>query len=327
LPPAWPGHFATVAPFIGHGVVLALAIIGLFYLTQPDPAEVRAEGVTARRIIRLCCILLPIPTVVNLIAALYVPETAGWPLGSTTMPVGLGPTFPTFVGLGLASGVLAVVLYSITPVALLRHVISLLRRLPRPGLVRFARVEFWGVLISAALFLVGYGLMARTVFPTLGPLMAATASMPSTTMPSAAPGGAVSTTSYSVAVSSWPGGSVSVAQRPLVTATATAPTGVPGTPGPLSALGSVAPTTSPATSLPTSMPGMPPLPPPGFFTTMIYAGGAGVLGGCGGLVFGVAGVVLMIMAASALFKAAREAESNAAQEAGGARRDSRTSVL
>jgi hypothetical protein len=310
LPPAGPGLFASVAQFVGQGLLVALAIVGLLRITHPDPAQTgRAEGITARRIIRLCCILLPIPTVVNLIAALCVRPLWGYSPGSTTLPAGFVRNMTTLAGIGFASGLFALVVYSITPLALLRHLAGLLHRLPRPGLVRFARVEFWGLLASGALSVLAFVVTAVTVLPGMGRLMAAAATMPSTSMPSTAPGGNVSMTYYSVAINQRPGRPVSVVHGPLVTTTATVPTSAPATSGPPSALGYVAPTTNLATSLPTSMPGM----PPSFFSTMLLVGSATAVSGCAGLGFGIAGVVLLIMSASAFYKAAREAEGNAGE--------------
>jgi hypothetical protein len=313
----------AVGQFVFQAIVTGVGIAGLVYLTRREPgAGEREAGWTAQRLIRICCWLLPIPIVLNLVDALCMPALQPFPpSGPPSTPASVfGPGYATYMGLSFAAGIVATLLYAVAPLALLRHLTGLLRRLPRPGLVRFARVEFWGLLACAAALVLGYTLMAVTMLPTVGPLMAAASSMP-TTMP----GSTVTTSSVS-----WSARSVSVTQIPVPVPTAgpgSIPASVPAGSSALVALGYATPATASApTTLPTTWPAGPPFPTlgAGFYTGLILGGGTAALGGCGSIGFGIAAIVLLVMACAAFSKAGREAEGNALSASGQASGENRT---
>lgn len=288
-------HTMAVVQFAVNGVLTTLVICGLVLLTRREPGPAtRSDHGAARRVLRVACWLLPIPIVANLAVALLIPPLPAIAPGAAPPAPSafFGPAFTTFVMLGYASGALSMFIYMAATLALLRYLSGLVRRIPRPGLVRFAQVEFWGLLPSTVLLVCGYGVMAATVLPMMGPLMAAAAATtaPTTTAP-------IVTTAIS------PGGTV---RTYVGTRSTSAPT----------ALAS-APTAGPAASMPATAPTMPPIPAPGvsFFAGMIIGGVGSGLGGCGTAGFGVAGIVLLIMSCIAFFHAAREAEQNAALSA------------
>jgi hypothetical protein len=290
--------------FTYSAVCTTLAVIGLVWLTRRDPASAQgAGGLTARRLIRVSCFLLPSPVVINFVLVLCMPALPTYTPGAPpSTPAAFGPGFATFIGFGLVSGIVGFLIYAITPVALTRYLAGLLRRLPRPGLVRFARIESWGLLVSTAGLLCCYVLIALLMVPALGPLMAV-----ATSLPTSAPSGMATATYYT-----WPGGTVSITQS---TAPATTPSGLtPADIAQLTAMGylSSAPATS-TTSAPATLPARPFLRPPrGFFAGFALSACVGGLSGCGTVGFGIAAIVLLAMSCAALFHAAREAEQNAA---------------
>jgi len=305
-------HTMAVVQFAVNGVLTSLVICGLVLLTRREPAPAtRSDHGAARRVLRIACWWLPIPIVANLAAALLMLPLPGMAPGAAPPAPSafFGPAFTTFVTLGFASGALSMVIYMAAALALLRYLSGLVRRIPRPGLVRFAQVEFWGLLPSTVLLLCGYAVIAATVLPMMGPLMAAAAA--TTTAPT--------TTAPIVTTTIGPGGTVSTLVE--VRSTSAPPTAATTPPGSqpagltLQSLGYA--TTGPSASMPATAPTTLPIPPPrvSFFAGMIIGGVGSGLGGCGTAGFGVAGIVLLIMSCIAFFRAAREAEQNAALSA------------
>ena len=129
------------------GAVLALAIIvtliiGLLRMTTPDPASrARPEGRTARRAVRICLCATAATVIGVVIAAMLTNALGSWRMGAVISGI-----------VGIASLVAWVVL----PLALVRHMGALMQRIPRPGLVKFARIEFWGVLATGGLGVIGF---------------------------------------------------------------------------------------------------------------------------------------------------------------------------
>ena len=309
---------SAAVQFISNAVLISLAIVGLVLITRRDPGHAGGpEGLSARRVVRLSCFLLPLPLLMNFALALNMPSLPAFTPGAPppTPAAVFTPTFMSFIALSLVVGVAAAIVYTITPLALLRHLGSLLERIPRPGLVRFARIEFWGLSASAVVLAVGYVLIAATVLPALGSLTAAATTMPSaTTQP-----GTVTVVEYPES-----GGSAvqvvnfGATSGPATGTASSAPASAPAGPPTLSSLGYVAPAASSVvTSMSVTLPSMAPIGPfsprfgAGFFTGMLVGGGSAGLGGCGTLGFGIAGVVLLIMTCTALFAAGREARQNA----------------
>jgi hypothetical protein len=70
----------------------------------------------------------------------------------------------------MAMGILSLLASVVLPLAVLRHLAALMRRVPRAGLVRFARIEFWLGLIAGALFVAGYVASIVISFWSIAPL-------------------------------------------------------------------------------------------------------------------------------------------------------------
>jgi hypothetical protein len=272
----------AAAQFLADAITTSLAIAGVLLLTRRDPAlGGRADGLTARRLSRIGCWLLPVPILGNLMVGLKMPPLPPMTLGgpppppSALFPAGMA----TFMSLSMLVGIVAIAIYAVTPLAVLRHLGGLLQRLPRPGLVRLARIEFWGLLVSTGLLVLGSLVLFSATMPMLSAVFTAVSTP--TSMPSAL--------TVTTAQSSGPGRSLTVTN-----------------------IGMAANATAPATTA-TTMPGRPvsARPGPGFFAGLILGGGTMALGGLGSLGCLIAGVILLIMACAAFFAAAREAEQNA----------------
>lgn len=170
--------------------VAVVAIVGLVYLTVRDPAgRTHGEGRSARRVVRACLCCVPVPILGVFVAAGFQQIRGALPLAMVVNVV---------MALAMAATML------VLPLALLRHVIALMRRIPRPGLVTYAKIEFWGLLVVgvlmvfgiATLVLASFG-MARTMATTTAPATATT-SGPTTgpvhfTVTSVGPSGGVTT--------------------------------------------------------------------------------------------------------------------------------------
>ena len=276
--------------FVLTAAVLVLVIVGLWFVTTRDPgASHQAEGFTARRILRVCTWLLPVPLVLGLLMVPY--WVSIMPVAPPASPFAMFT--PTFVVLAVLSAVSSLVIFVVTPLALLRHLMGLVRRIPRPGLIRFAQVEFWGGLSAGTLLVVAYGWLFLRFFI---PMMAA----PPTMVPVPVVGSGVSTTAPAVSVTNYsPGPGTTVTYQYGYTYT--------GTSGQVSASG----TTTPATTMPTTMMAVPTMPPMGigFFAGVIMSG----VSGCATFGFVIAGSILLILVQRALSRAAREAAQNAAE--------------
>ncbi len=272
-------------------LAIGLAILGLHWLTRCDPAaDPRREGWSARRMTRWSSWLLaaaPLYWLAIAISASFSTFTA--PAG--TPPIS-GPGFANSVALYMFGGVAAKAAYSVTPIVLMRHLVALLRRIPRPGLARFARIEFWGLLICLPMLVIGWAISmlafmpmmtsAMAVAPTPAPLAAA-ASMPTSQM--------TVSTSYSYQVTT-------ISSNVIASGSSTTmPTSFPTT-----------------TSMPASMPAFA-APTRGAAVGMMAGGVATMLGGCSTVVLSIAGLVLLIMACVAFNGAARDAAACAAEAA------------
>jgi hypothetical protein len=250
---------------IAAGVAcLWLTVRGLLHLTAREPGqEFRGEGLSARRLVRYSLLAVAILTLGTFVFMFPRPI---WLFGpGVTMLTGFS--------------VVAVIVYMLLPLALLRHIMALMRRIPRPGLVTFAKIEFWGGLISGVLYVGSYTLMMVATFRAIGPLAA---------------GAAAPMTPYAAGPNT-----------PGVAATTSAPA--------LTALGYIPATaTSPGrtvTTAPTSAPVV--MTPPAFGPALGIAVVLSVASSCGMLIIGIAGFVLLILVWRALANAARLAEQNA----------------
>ena len=239
-------------------------VIGLFWLTAPEPvAWFRNEWFTARRLVRWCALALP----VLMLSGLFLTPLPG--------VRGILPA-PFFVG---SHAFLLHVAFVILALALVRHVATLMHRIPRPGLVTFAKIEFWGGLASGIVYIGGYALLVTVIFRAFAPLAA---------------GPAAPTPPY-----------VADPNSPGVAATASAPA--------LSSLRYTSMTVTyvrrggAVTTMPASMPMA--MTPPTFSPLFAVATIISMVGGCGMLIVGIAGLVLLILVWRALANAARLAEA------------------
>ena len=135
--PLWPmwAPLASCGALMVVLLLLLVILVALFELTIPDPYRSdRDERLSARRLIRWSLPLSPL----TLLVPFAVPPP-GPPWDSVTVVVLVGAS--------------AVIL--IQPSAVCAHLAALMRRVPRPGLVRFARVECWALAAAETALIVG----------------------------------------------------------------------------------------------------------------------------------------------------------------------------
>jgi len=169
----------SLGQFVFWAGITALVMLALWTLTKPELAtRFRAEGLSARRVLRVCACLLSVPLVLSLLTVLHSNQA----IATVPPPLRFALFTPAFTVLVISSGVTSVIAFVVTPLALLRHLSRLMRRVPRPGLVRFCRIEFWGVLASGVALLAGY--TWTTVFVVIPMVTAPLTRMPA---PAAAP--------------------------------------------------------------------------------------------------------------------------------------------
>lgn len=255
---------------------LWLFIRGLIDLTAADPfAKFRREGLSARRLVRYCLIALPVLILTSIALA---------SLGFWASPLGI--SFLLSAALILLSA-LAGLAYFVLPLAVLRHIMALMRRTPRTGLVLFAKIEFWALLISSLVYVGNHVVFMFVAFPAF----AAIAGGPN--MP----------------VMGYAGGpnspnTITTTSAPALTALGYAPT----------ATQTISYTGPDGVTIATTVPASPPLaaaPLPTFGPLLLISGVAMWLGGCGSLGVGIAGLILLIMVWRALANAAHLAEASA----------------
>lgn len=182
-------YVLSAMEFLFDVVIALLAMYGLYLLTQPDPALAGRElGLTARLFLRRALLLLVLPPIANLTVASTMPLPA---ILSQAQSGALGPAtaaaLARTIGVGVLASLVALVVYTVVPVALLAHLQRLMARIPRPGLARFARVEFWGLLCSLSLLIVGLLLVYAVVMPLAAASLATAATATAPTTPSTAP--------------------------------------------------------------------------------------------------------------------------------------------
>lgn len=279
---------------LGLGFTVVL-IWGLVYLTTPDPTmQFKREGLSARRLVRYCLLLLPVMIV-------------GWIISTAAQGMFFSPFLPP---LAIILSIVGSVAYLVIPLATLRHLAMLMRRVPRPGLVTFAKIEFWGLLITGGIYVCSVAVVLITTFWTMTPAMLA-AMGPNT--PTAGPNSPVA----------GPNSIAQLTKLGYITPGATpAPVATPSARvlGYVSSVTQADPngrltvtTASPlGVTTTTTMPASAPFPPgampgPALMIGSVVAG----VGGCGMFGLGIAGFVLLILARNALAGAARQAESNA----------------
>ena len=251
----WP---LVVVTFILELAAILLIIRGLRLLTRPDPTvRRRPEGRSARRVLRFLAPFLLLGPLFHLVSLVG------------TAHVGFGALPVSSVLQGLVGSVLTDALLLVAALALLRHTGRLMERIPRPGLARFAQIEFWGLLVSGTLTVATYAF----VFASLAPYMSALARWtppPATTAPALGSPGSIST-----------GRSTTTTYYAFSKSTRGTLTSGPAVTG----------TTSP-TSASTSLPPMPPMP----YHTIALAGVSAATAGCAAFLLGIGGFVFLILA-------------------------------
>jgi hypothetical protein len=151
--------------FLVNGVFTALVGYGLLVLT-------RREDARHRRGVRVASWLLIIPLVVHLLPAWLLPplpKLAAGDSGPTTAP--LSDLLSAHLALGSIADGVGTVAYAVVALIVLRFLHQRLKGIPRPGLARFARIEFWGLLISATIATLGCACLAATDWSTTMPIL------------------------------------------------------------------------------------------------------------------------------------------------------------
>jgi hypothetical protein len=297
-----PRAMAGREPDAGHVLVMQLAqnvfglllsisaIVAVFLTTSPDPRRRDVPGPPARVVSRLAVCIAPLSVVTGMVWVLVV--------GGRTHPQlsAAGAVALTIaILIGMVTGVAATVL----PLALLGHFAWLMRRVPQAGLVRFATVEFWCMLVVGVMVIGGYGLVILAMWPTFSAAFSAAASgqMP--------PTGQVTITAGPITY-------------PIAGAAATAPALSPAATSQLAAIGNINSTGPTPGSIPVtaSVPGasmpavasapasIPAIPPPSLTPGLFVGLGMASVGVCGVMSVGIAYVVLLFLVLRALKAAA-----------------------
>ena len=271
-------------------LIVGLIIAGIILMTARDPAEAgKPERFGARRLARLCLWPMPVAMVGGGAMSALGPSAMTWPLSWL------------IVALWIVIGVTSVISYLIMPATVLRLLMGLMKRAPRPGLVTFAKIEFWAYLVVSTLGMIGYAASIVLILTLAAPAIARAA--------------AIST--------SGPAAITTLSQLGYVGGPTSAPAG--GVPG--AAVGGSGSTNS------FPIGGQVTISGPGGTTTMptsavfggtqrsmmlaTFAGIAGLIGVCGGFAVAIAGLVLLIMVRRALANAALEAAGNVGAMANG----------
>ena len=286
--------FSTVlsVSLIGCSILIAgLLIAGIILMTTRDPAEAgKPERFGARRLARLCLWPMPVAMVGGGAMSALGPSAMTWPLSWL------------IVALWIVIGVTSVISYLIMPAAVLRLLMGLMKRAPRPGLVTFAKIEFWAYLVVSTLGVIGYA-VSIAMFLALAPSLLPTPTATSTTGPAAIT--ALSQLGYVGGPTSAPAGGVPGAAVGGGGSTNSFPIG-----GQVTSSGPGGTTTMPTSAVFVG-------PPTGWMLATFAMGIAGLIGMCGGFAVAIAGLVLLIMVRRALANAALEAAGNVGAMANG----------
>ena len=144
-PPMWFFGFMIISFVLGLAFLI-LIILGVVKLTVREPgSQYRDEGLSARKLARISLILM----CVSFVASIFFMPTITLGLGGT--PFASVP----YVVLMLIAGVS----YFLLPLALLKHVGGLMRRIPRTGLVTYCKILFGGLIVCGVLYVVCYPIM------------------------------------------------------------------------------------------------------------------------------------------------------------------------
>ncbi len=264
--------------------IMIVQSIGVVRLTRREPgASPETSRWTARCLVRVLAWLLAAMFALSLgFSARMFLRSPSWPMDPAE--IANYWSTPRFI-FGAIFGVLSLFVCAGLPLTLLRHLTNLLRRVPRLALVRFAQIEFWGLLVCGVVLLVGQAVS----FLYLRQLLTAAASM-TTTAP--ASGRAIVSTNSGVQVISFATPTYKYTSTQLAT-TSSATVSQPA----------MAPTTTQA-----APPFTPPPFPPGAMQLLMLAAVAGGSLGCVLLLLGAGVIVLLILACVTLHGCVRAAE-------------------
>jgi hypothetical protein len=164
--PAFDTRAVSLVSVIAFAPVAVLTLVALVFFTTPNPADtLPGTDSAARRWLRGSLWLYAASTLFAWFVGL-MPESV--------LSVG---TRAAFTALSMPAGLAISTLMGVLG---LRYTGQLMLRIPRPGLVRFARVCFWGVLICGLLVATAYAFLSGTMAQNI-----AAASTPSTAPSSA----------------------------------------------------------------------------------------------------------------------------------------------
>lgn len=294
--------------------IMLAVLFGLWRMATPEPgATHEQEGWSARRVIRVCVVGNAGFLVLSIAYSLATGGYSSNPF--LAQPTNSGVTASIVVGIVMAivGGLLGFVVF---PLAIVRHLTSLMRRVPRPKLAAFGRVLFWGHAICAGILAFGYLAMLPVMFQGTAMAVSSAAATPPganaawipgpggtytvrvsanqvwTAYPynaSAGPAGSAPPTLYAIGyLSAPPATTAATSSAPAFTPTwTTAPNGGPQYQAP----GGTTYVAYPGPVIPSS--------------GMIVGSCVGGLGGCADILFAIAGFIFVIMCASAIYHARR----------------------
>lgn len=173
-----------VAMYLFHLIVAAVATLGYWFVTAPDPGSARWGG-RARVISRWCALALPIWMAGNaLVNGANLAMNGGNPL-----PVAPGLAFGgLMLGWAILGGILGLIGSGIAPLALIRYFQPLMLRAARPKLARFCLYQFWSTVVVGVVLAAGYALLLVAMLPLIQAGLAAGAGPGATTLPTTLPG-------------------------------------------------------------------------------------------------------------------------------------------
>ncbi len=184
-----PGEARMIAGFITLLLAVSssvlLAMVGLHWVTRRDPvADPQHEGWSARRMARWSSWLLLAGPLYWLALVISVFTNLGLGQSGSSQTLMFMPVY--------SLGEIAVMAaYCVTPVLLIRHLMVLLRRIPRPGLARFAQVAFWGLLVVSPLVVIGYAIRILAYMPMMAGAVAVFLPAPAPAIATVPPGNGI----------------------------------------------------------------------------------------------------------------------------------------
>lgn len=245
-----------------------LGIVGVFFMTSLDPvSRATPKRFSARAIAKLSVWLAPALGFCAWLSAFAASTTAG----------GLSPLLVLSAVLGISCALVGLI---VLPLSFTKRLGELMRRIPRPGLATYARIQFWLYAVTSILLFAGVVLSNLMIRRTA---TAMTATAVTTSMPASAGAGTAAA----------PAGALG--STGSVTVTTVSPSGT-----------AVVTTSGPGAAMPRAA------------GPMMVTWAAVGFGACGWFLVSISAFVLLILVQRALAGAAKEAAANATGEAVGA---------